>query len=224
MSRRFFAQSLADEKILGQEDILPLLEEAGKILSLHQGEEAHAEALAEVLVKNNVLTKEKAEELFNGMSGDCLYDKALAVLGDETFARYTEIFCISLQKLVFADCVIVDSVTEATPYFVFQAVHGDINVATAVGAPDTPFLRLASSFSGEELDEIDDLAIDCWAEFLNVVNGLYMVELASKNIHVELDPPDYFNRLPKLKDAHVVNLLTTYGELRLYLSPTAYIL
>ena len=48
---------------------------------------------------------------------------------------------------------------------------------------------MASSYSGEVIPTLNDMAVDSVSELLNVVNGIYAVELARQHLEVDLEMP-----------------------------------
>jgi CheY-specific phosphatase CheX len=71
---------------------------------------------------------------------------------------------------------------------VVQDIIGEIDLATAIAAEDTALLEIARRYSQEDLKEIDELAKDSMAEFLNLANGIYCVNASDKGLELNLEP------------------------------------
>lgn len=72
-------------------------------------------------------------------------------------------------------------------YVVTQKIYGDQTFFTGLRLRKNVFLELASRFYGERLDQLDELAIDCVGEFLNVHNGSFCSLLSSKGVWADLE-------------------------------------
>ena len=114
----------------------------------------------------------------------------------EIYASYMQLFMDSLVDFLHTPVVIdpVPFVIEAhyfngLVYEVSQRITGDVNFVGGLMAKETAFLELAARYSQEELTEVDDLAIDSLEEFLNVINGLFCIQLAGRNKEAELGLP-----------------------------------
>lgn len=97
------------------------------------------------------------------------------------FASYISMFVKSVHRFADSDAVILKEIPEPMEkgYFVSQSLSGGVILAAGVEAKEKEFLALGKRFSGEPLSEVDDLAFDCVAEFLNVLNGIHIVNLSN---------------------------------------------
>lgn len=73
-------------------------------------------------------------------------------------------------------------------FTVVQDIVGEIDLATALAADEAAFLEIARRYSQEDLREIDELAKDSVAEFLNLANGIYCVNASDKGLELNLEP------------------------------------
>ena len=72
-------------------------------------------------------------------------------------------------------------------YVVTQKIYGDQTFFTGLRLRKNVFLELASRFYGEGLEQLNELAIDCVGEFLNVHNGAFCSLLSSKGVWADLE-------------------------------------
>lgn len=109
------------------------------------------------------------------------------------YSDYMELFTDSLRDLVHTEAVVGNaavSIDEPLPsYAVSQHISGDFNLSIGLIASEQVYLELAERYSQEEMPEVNELAIDSVEEFLNVVNGLFCIELANQKVEAELDTP-----------------------------------
>ena len=72
-------------------------------------------------------------------------------------------------------------------YVITQKIYGDQTFFTGLRLRKNVFLELASRFYGERLEQLNELAIDCVGEFLNVHNGAFCSLLSSKGVWADLE-------------------------------------
>ncbi len=72
-------------------------------------------------------------------------------------------------------------------YVVTQKIFGEEVFYTGLRFQGKALLELASRFYGERLEKVDELALDCAGEFLNVHNGVFCGILSSKGLWADLE-------------------------------------
>ena len=72
-------------------------------------------------------------------------------------------------------------------YVVTQKIYGDKSFFTGLRLREKALLELASRFYGEQLNKVDELALDCVGEFLNVHNGVFCGLLSGKGVWADLE-------------------------------------
>ncbi len=74
--------------------------------------------------------------------------------------------------------------------YIAQGITGDYNALSAVYAEPQVLTSFAASYSKLELDHFDDIINELAADFLNLHNGLFLVNLSeTDNIESTLTPP-----------------------------------
>lgn len=108
------------------------------------------------------------------------------------YSEYTDMFLRAVSRFMHADAFINLSPDpfsgEEGKITISQRLNGDIDLITGIMAEESTILAMARKYSQEDIDEVDELAIDSVAEFLNVTNGLYIVNLSNRNLNVDLEP------------------------------------
>lgn len=74
-------------------------------------------------------------------------------------------------------------------WFVSQQAIGNHTVSTGIILSDTVLVDLASRFSQEPLTHVDELAKDSVSEFLNLHNGIFLINVSDKGFELDLQPP-----------------------------------
>ncbi|MCT8138249.1 hypothetical protein H1D32_11100 [Anaerobacillus sp. CMMVII] len=72
------------------------------------------------------------------------------------------------------------------PLVAYQQIVGEYNLDTYLMLSEPDFLKVASIFAEEELKEIDELSISAVLEFLNLHNGIFIVNEVDKGFDLSL--------------------------------------
>lgn len=140
----------------------------------------------------------------------------------EIYGKYADIFISSVQRFMNTDAVLLpgEAMLDADgTHLVSQSLGGGLVLTPGVMAKNDVFLEMGRRYSGEELEEIDNLAVDCVAEFINVLNGLYIVSLSQLDMDVDLgEPKDAENVLPMATNMLALNVGTEFGSFVLYMA------
>ncbi|MBR1760803.1 MAG: chemotaxis protein CheX [Schwartzia sp.] len=111
----------------------------------------------------------------------------------ETYAEFTELFMRSLMRFMDTSAVIDFSEPECggmyATHTVSQRLTGSVSFVSGIYASDKIFVEMAQRYSREMIDEADEMAEDSVAEFLNVVNGLFVVDLGKRDFDLDLETP-----------------------------------
>ena len=75
-----------------------------------------------------------------------------------------------------------------TKWAASQRIKNSINLQTYVNAGTEVFVKIASRYAEEELSTIDEMSKDSVGEFLNLNNGLYLVEMSNRGIELDMEP------------------------------------
>lgn len=73
---------------------------------------------------------------------------------------------------------------------VTQKIHGEFNTQTAVDMDEESFIAFASRYAGEDFTDNDEYVQASVEDFINLNNGLYVVNLSNEaSIELSLEPP-----------------------------------
>ena len=91
-------------------------------------------------------------------------------------------------------------------------------------AKNQMFLEMARRYSGEDLTELDELAEDSLAEFINVLNGLYIVNLSGRDLDMDLDMPRGGQDVgPTASNMIAMRIVTDFGSFVIHLAEDEFI-
>lgn len=146
----------------------------------------------------------------------------------DIYAEYVELLLDSLQSMAGTQAVIspvsIADMAWEPNHGASQAIKCVLGFVPGVIAADDVFLELARRYSQEELPEIDELAVDSVEEFLNVVNGLFTIQLAKEKITAELGlPASGVNVQPAGKNQLRLRAITAFGSFEVVLSAEEFV-
>ena len=100
---------------------------------------------------------------------------------------------------------------------VTQRIKNSINLQIYINAEENIFLKIASIYSGEELDSVDEMAKDSVGEFLNLTNGLYLVAMSNRGVELDMEPQTlFFEKI--IPSAYVIPIELPFGKIELIIS------
>lgn len=103
-------------------------------------------------------------------------------------------------------------------YVVSQRIFGDISLTVGICGQAEVLARLASAYGEMEIEKGDILFIDALMEFLNVINGLYIIERAGDGLHLEIGLPRAGRRIKTGPCLLRLPVRTEVGSMELLLS------
>ena len=190
-----FAKEAVEKNLLTSAQVEQLRQETG-------GESLH---FAQYLLDEDILTYAELDVYFREREHmkELPVHYAVRRLCGERLAKeravysdFMEIFMDSLMDFLHTPAVIsLEPVSEIeftsgfATHAASQHMNGDVSIVTGILAEDAEFLELAGRYSEEDLTEIDEIAIDSIQEYLNVINGIFSIQLAERSIDVELEVP-----------------------------------
>lgn len=105
------------------------------------------------------------------------------------------------------------------PFLISQKIQGELNLYTALATDQETFLTIASRFANEQLKTIDELAQASVAEFFNVHNGIFLVNMSNQNLELQMEPHQFCEQAKiKETDTYVIPIYLLNQKFDLLLS------
>lgn len=112
------------------------------------------------------------------------------------------------------------AVNSTYQWLIHQSITGEVNLFTGLAMDDDTLLTIARRYSGEVLTEIDELAKDSVAEFLNMVNGIFCVNASNKGMELELQLQKIVhNQILAPRDVYYIPITLSFGKIDVLLAP-----
>ena len=242
MQQHLLSESQVEE-LSTADDVVKTLEEAkmlsdAQIESLKNTVPGRDARVAQTLLDEHIADLKTIERCFREYDNDELHpikDAVKKIVSKyeemnpvaDIYGEYTEMFVGALQRFMNTDAVVLTEATDldfAGTRIVSQSMGGQLSLAVAVLAKKQMFLEMARRYSGEDLTELDELAEDSLAEFINVLNGLYIVNLSGRDLDMDLDMPRSSQDVgPTASNLIAMRIVTDFGSFVIYLAEDEFI-
>jgi len=136
------------------------------------------------------------------------------------YGQYINAFMNALRRFVGVKPKILSPrpLVASGKWLIAQSLIGQESLGTAMLLDKETLYALAKAYSKEPVED-DEVAVDCVAEFLNVLNGLFMVLLSNEHIDVDLESHSVKkNMLPQGSEQMNVEIGTALGRFTLILA------
>ncbi|UII56819.1 hypothetical protein LS684_05090 [Cytobacillus spongiae] len=175
--------------------------------------------------KEHSLSDERFEEIKKG-NIDALVESILPV--DEKdkkdfFVDYISLFAKNMIRFIDDQIHLEISKVEGqleADWLVNQVITGPTPLFTAILTDESSFLKIASVYAEEELHEVDELAQASVSEFLNLHNGIFLVNQSNKGNELNMTPQHVTKSsiVDGMESGHLVTVYSSYGRLQVLLS------
>lgn len=141
----------------------------------------------------------------------------------ELYPLYTGLFLRNVVRFLQVTPVLekADEFTGKTDeWFISQTLKIDNKqLLTGLILPEKTLVHLAASYSGEAITEVNDLALDAAAEFLNLNNGMFSITICNRGSEAEM-LPQKVEQAPGLpvKQGYAMSIVTPLGRLQLIIA------
>lgn len=198
--------------------------------------------LSQTLIDQDIMTLDDVEKyLIKYRSDYSLSDQAFEALKDgkartiiETYLNfnndpftdlYKEYITLFYKNVVrFIDSSLHISHVELIEsrqydYIIKQDIIGPKRIYTGFGASTDVLVKIASEYADEAFHSLDDYALDALGEFLNLNNGLYLVNLSDYGVEMSLEIQNIQkNHLISSNKVYSIPFFTSFGKFDLLIS------
>lgn len=194
-----FGQTLVDKGFMNLEQLERVLEEYKRESNLDQESDL---AILKDGIRTQLNLSQEDEEV-------------------ELYYDYILLFLRAIVRFLDSSPLVIATVHEQKQdqWFAAQSMTGDVILHSSFTADDKVLLELARRYSGEEIHEMDELALDSIGEFLNVTNGLFCINLSNAELELDLHPQSVTKNADFLmKKNYTVTIDTGFGRINLVMA------
>jgi hypothetical protein len=141
----------------------------------------------------------------------------------ELYKNYLSLLVRNIIRFIDDDFRLLD-ISPITSYkyewIASQEIKGEANLYTCIEAEEKAFISFASKYVKEDYTENDEYTKSAVGEFLNLVNGLFLVNMSNNNIELELTPQivDSEKSLNLLSPALCIPIEFSFGRINFIIS------
>ena len=95
-----------------------------------------------------------------------------------------------------------------------QDINGEINLSTFIEAEEDSFIKFASKYAEEELNCVDEMVEASIGEFLNLHNGIFLVNMSNTGIDLEMTPQEVYSNI-KVNNVYKVSVDLSFGKINI---------
>lgn len=215
--------------------------ELGLLLSVQESEQMK---LSQALIDEHIMTFEDVEKYIrlyretyslNDDDFEALKDGNSKVIidaylnfGTDSFAElYKEYITLFYKNMVrFIDASVhldhLEIITDKQyDCIIRQDIIGPKRIYTGFAGDSEVLIKIASEYADESFHSLDDYAQDALGEFLNLSNGLYLVNLSDYGVEMSLQIQNIQKNFKiEANKVYAIPMYTTHGKIDLLLSLT----
>lgn len=165
----------------------------------------------------NVVGKDDSEQI-----GQVFHNYGEILLG-KMYSDYVTLLIRNMIRFIDETPTVEISQIEtdlAAQWYTWQDIVGKIDIHTAIACDKDAFVAFAAKFAKEDINEPDELAQASVGEFLNLHNGIFLVNLSNNGVELEMQPQqvkeNYTYKNPG--KAYVVTCHFTWGRIDVVLA------
>jgi len=108
----------------------------------------------------------------------------------------------------------------SAPWLIYQEIYGPFSLFTGIASTEKDLLEFAGKFANERFLELNELAQASVAEFLNLHNGIFLVNMSNSGIELEMKPQvcRAEQNLTGLETGYVIPIYIYPGKIDLIIS------
>ncbi|MEG0640984.1 MAG: hypothetical protein RR515_00165 [Clostridium sp.] len=93
-----------------------------------------------------------------------------------------------------------------------QDIKGEINLSTFIEADESSFIKFASKYAEEELRSVDEMVEASVGEFLNLQNGIFLVNMSNEGVDLEMTPQEVDSNI-EVDNIYAVLVELSFGKI-----------
>lgn len=116
---------------------------------------------------------------------------------ESIYRDYTALFLRNVIRFLDYDLMLENSKRVSSfkaSRFACQEIQGPLKMFTAIGADERTCIEMAGRYAGKNFKAFDDLAQASWGEFLNLINGIFLVNMSNRDTELEMKPQKVYLR------------------------------
>jgi len=98
-----------------------------------------------------------------------------------------------------------------------QKISGEVSLSTFIEAEEDSFIKFASKYAEEELNAVDEMVEASIGEFLNLQNGIFLVNMSNTGVDLEMTPQEVFSNI-KVNNVYKISVDLSFGKISILIA------
>ena len=157
------------------------------------------------------IQKDDVDEIVN------IFVKFEGSKNEKALKDYLSLFTRNLIRFIDTGAIIRDVIKlekYECKWTARQNIKGTINLSTFIEAEENSFVKFASKYADEELNTVDEMAEASVGEFLNLHNGIFLVNMSNEGIELEMTPQEVSSNM-MIYNVYKVSIELSFGEINI---------
>ena len=154
------------------------------------------------------IQKDDVDQLINS------FTKFEGSKNEKVLKEYLALMTRNLIRFIDSEAVISEVIKleeYECKYTAKQDINGEISLSTFIEADENSFIKFAAKYAEEELTCVDDMAEDSVGEFLNLQNGIFLVNMSNVGVELEMKSQEVYSNV-KVNDVYKVSVDLSFGK------------
>jgi hypothetical protein len=139
------------------------------------------------------------------------------------YKNYISLFIRNIIRFIDADFKPLEAISidkYNLEWGASQEITGKIKLHTYIAANESTFINFAGKYAKDTYTANDEYVKASVGEFLNLVNGIYLVNMSNDDIELDLTPQDVIskNTLSNLSEAFCIPIEFSFGKVDIIIS------
>ncbi|BCZ45401.1 hypothetical protein psyc5s11_14680 [Clostridium gelidum] len=134
---------------------------------------------------------------------------------EKVLKDYLALFTRNLVRFIDTEAVISEVIKleeYECKWTAKQDIKGEINLSTFIEANENSFIKFASKYAEEELNSVDEMAEASVGEFLNLQNGIFLVNMSNAGVDLEMNPQEVYSNI-SVHNVYKVSVDLSFGKI-----------
>jgi CheY-specific phosphatase CheX len=111
----------------------------------------------------------------------------------KTYSDYVTLLVKNIIRFIDDNPVVeINKLNEdyTAQWYAYQEISGVVSLKTGIACSEDAFIKLAAKYAQEDITEADEMAQASVGEFLNLHNGIFLVNMSNNGVELDMKPQD----------------------------------
>lgn len=136
---------------------------------------------------------------------------------EKALKDYLALFTRNLIRFIDTEAIIIEVIKSEEyecKWTARQDIKGKIALSTFIEADENSFIKFASKYAEEELNSVDEMVEASVGEFLNLQNGIFLVNMSNTGVELEMTPQEVYSNI-RVQNLYKVSVELSFGKINI---------